>query len=315
MESGKYYVIGYGNNLIESLTKEQILAAITQAVESHSIADVDTGFVTTLKEQNSNTGLKFWVGTTAQYNAIEQKDENCFYVLTDDTELDDFAEAIQNLNTTVSGATEQIEQQQTQINNLGNYIVGDGGINDQIHDLNDRYQLVAGTVVNLNTRTGVLETDVSDLKSRTSNLESSASVLQNGLRQVVIDVNALEDKLDYNDAAKAIYHNSSVIPYGDNLDITLNNPATPYRLFNVLAQREGMNIQCNVLCMLNNGFITGVGVENYSDSTQMQFNISLYISNGKITRNESTCSIMQNWEGSPDMEFVHVKIISIYAII
>ena len=34
------------------MTKEQILAAITQAVESHTVSDVDTGFVTTLKEQN-----------------------------------------------------------------------------------------------------------------------------------------------------------------------------------------------------------------------------------------------------------------------
>lgn len=313
MESGKYYVIGFGNNLIESMTKEQILAAITQAVESHSIADVDTGFVTTLKEQNSNTGLKFWVGTTAQYNAIEQKDENCFYVLTDDTELDDFAEAIQRLDTTVSGATEQIEQQQTQINNLGSSLQD---ARDDIYDLDRREQLVAGAVVDLRTRTTDLETDVSGLKTRTMNLESSAEVLRGGLIQVTRDVNAVEDKLDYNNAAKEIYSNrSTVIPYGTNLDITLENSVDPYKLFDVFAEREGMVVQCNVLCMKHGGYITGVGVYNYSDGTQMQFNISLYVSNGKITKNESTCSIMQLWEGSPDMEFVHVKIKAIDAII
>jgi len=102
MESGKYYVVGYGNNLIESMTKEQILAAITQAVESHAISDVDTGFVTTLKEQNGGNGLKIWVGTTAQYNAITTKETNCMYILTDDTELEDLETAMSQLETKVN---------------------------------------------------------------------------------------------------------------------------------------------------------------------------------------------------------------------
>jgi hypothetical protein len=67
------------------MTKEQIITAIEQAVSSGEIKDVDTGFVTTLKEQNKNTGLKFWVGTSAEYNAIAEKEQNCFYILTDDT--------------------------------------------------------------------------------------------------------------------------------------------------------------------------------------------------------------------------------------
>lgn len=106
MESGKYYVLGFGNNLIEGMTKEQILAAITQAVESHTIFDVDTGFVTTLKEQNANTGLKFWIGTTAQYNAIQEKDNDCFYILTDDTELEDIQDAIETLTGKVNAISE-----------------------------------------------------------------------------------------------------------------------------------------------------------------------------------------------------------------
>lgn len=94
MENGKYYVVGYGNNLYESMTKEEILSAITQAVETHTISDVDTGFVTTVKEQNANQSLKFWVGTTAQYNLIAVKDPQCFYILTDDAELEDLEQEI-----------------------------------------------------------------------------------------------------------------------------------------------------------------------------------------------------------------------------
>lgn len=98
MESGKYYVLSAGNNLTESMTKEQILSAITQAVESHTISDVDTGFVEKVKEQNSAANLKFWVGTTAQYNALATKENGCFYILTDDTQFEDMEAEIDDLN-------------------------------------------------------------------------------------------------------------------------------------------------------------------------------------------------------------------------
>ena len=94
MQSGKYYVIAEGNNLYESMTKEEILAAITQAVSTHAIADVDTGFVTTVKETNRNKGLTFWIGTSAEYNAIQTKVPDCFYILTDDPMLDDIESAV-----------------------------------------------------------------------------------------------------------------------------------------------------------------------------------------------------------------------------
>ena len=102
MESGKYYVISAGNNLTESMTKEQILSAITQAVESHTISDVDTGFVEKIKEQNSAANLKFWVGSTAQYNALATKEQGCFYLLTDDPQFEDMESDIANLQADVT---------------------------------------------------------------------------------------------------------------------------------------------------------------------------------------------------------------------
>ena len=107
MESGKYYVIGYGNNLYESMTKEEILAAITQAVSSHTIGNVDTGFVTTLKEQNNNNGLKVWIGTTAEYNAIQNKERNCLYILSDDTILEDIETLVNSLSMQVERIAEK----------------------------------------------------------------------------------------------------------------------------------------------------------------------------------------------------------------
>lgn len=89
MSERKYYCFCGSNCKYETMTKEQILAAITQAVESGEVRDVDTGFVTKIKEQNAGGYVSFWVGTTAQYNALQTKETNCIYILTDDTSGDD----------------------------------------------------------------------------------------------------------------------------------------------------------------------------------------------------------------------------------
>lgn len=97
MDERTYFVLCADNCKFEGMTKEQILTAISEAVSTGEIKDVDTGFVTTVKEQNSGAGVKFWFGTSAQYNAIAEKESNCFYVLTDDTTKSDIESAIINL--------------------------------------------------------------------------------------------------------------------------------------------------------------------------------------------------------------------------
>lgn len=78
----RYFVLCEDKCLFESMTKEQILAAITQAVEEGEIHDVDTGFITKIKEQNAGKELKFWVGSQAQYNALVPQ-EDVMYLITD----------------------------------------------------------------------------------------------------------------------------------------------------------------------------------------------------------------------------------------
>jgi len=104
------------------MTKEQILAAIVQAVEGHSISDVDTGFVQVLKEQNHGTGLKFWVGSSAEYNALQTIEQDVFYILTDDTELDDmeadiasFRASLEAMGDTVSDLSDTVATHSSQI--------------------------------------------------------------------------------------------------------------------------------------------------------------------------------------------------------
>ena len=97
----KYYVLCSNNCKFESMTKEQILTAIEQAANDGTISDVDTGFITKIKEQNKQTALTFWVGTSAEYNAISEKADDCFYILTDDTTGEDIKTAIKEIRAEV----------------------------------------------------------------------------------------------------------------------------------------------------------------------------------------------------------------------
>lgn len=106
----KVHVVRGDGNMVESLTKEEILAAIVQAIETGEIGDVDTGFVTTVKEQNRNTGLKFWLGTQAEYNALQTIDPDTYYIITDDTFKTDVGQAIAQLQTQMTTNSNQVTE-------------------------------------------------------------------------------------------------------------------------------------------------------------------------------------------------------------
>ena len=109
MADKKYYVFCKNRCLYEAMTKEQTLAAIEQAVSTGEIKDVDTGFITKIKEQNKNVGLKLWVGTQAEYNAIETKQNNCFYIITNDTAQEDILTALESLQTQINTTNDRID--------------------------------------------------------------------------------------------------------------------------------------------------------------------------------------------------------------
>lgn len=85
----KYYCFCGSNCKYETMTKEQILAAIANAINTGNVGNCDTGFITKIKEQNSGGCVTFWVGTQAEYNAIAAKAINCMYIITDDTTTED----------------------------------------------------------------------------------------------------------------------------------------------------------------------------------------------------------------------------------
>lgn len=80
-----YYVFDDGKNKFEGMTREQIMSAIAQAT-GVTPSDADTGYITTIKEQNANKGIALWVGTQHEYNALSEHDENTLYCITDPNE-------------------------------------------------------------------------------------------------------------------------------------------------------------------------------------------------------------------------------------
>lgn len=93
----KVYVICDANCKFEGMTKEQIYAAILQAVNEGTIGDIDSGFVQTIKTING-IGLKFFLGTQAEYEALtDEEKENLFAIITNDTTKEGIIKAITEL--------------------------------------------------------------------------------------------------------------------------------------------------------------------------------------------------------------------------
>lgn len=62
---------------------EQSVKTVRDCEEATKLAEDAASGVVTI-EQNSQTQLRFWVGTKAEYDALEEKVQGCFYIISDD---------------------------------------------------------------------------------------------------------------------------------------------------------------------------------------------------------------------------------------
>lgn len=104
MSERKYYCFCDSNCKFETMTKEQILAAIAQAIETGTVGECDTGFITKVKETNGGSCITFWVGTQAEYNALDAHEKNCVYIISDDSFVADLAALVKQLQESVATA-------------------------------------------------------------------------------------------------------------------------------------------------------------------------------------------------------------------
>lgn len=102
MATPTVYVLCDQNCKYESMTREQILSAIMQAVNDGTISNIDAGFITTVKTING-VSAKFFVGTQSDYDALSDTDKNnLFTVITNDNTIEGINEAIEQLQTNYS---------------------------------------------------------------------------------------------------------------------------------------------------------------------------------------------------------------------
>lgn len=95
-----YNVVRGDGVFFEGMTKEQIFELIAD-MTGQTVQDVDQAFITKLKEINKGNSIRLWVGTTAEYNAIETKEEDVLYICTDDTFVPDTNLSIENIQTKI----------------------------------------------------------------------------------------------------------------------------------------------------------------------------------------------------------------------
>lgn len=115
-DTPKVYVICDQNCKFEGMTREQILTAITQAVNEGTIGNIDTGFITTIKTING-LPLKFFVGSQSEYEALTAEEKNGLYaIITNDSTRENMEELLETVSKSL---TELIEGLGT-----GNVVVG-----------------------------------------------------------------------------------------------------------------------------------------------------------------------------------------------
>lgn len=131
MAEKKFYCLSQNDCRYETLDKESILAAIAEATGTiPSGVDIDSGFITKIQEQNKNVQLKFWRGSQAEYNALEEKDNNTHYIVIDDTFRDDTNNSISTLsnNLQLISASTQTKPVEESYTIQASSWVSDGGI-------------------------------------------------------------------------------------------------------------------------------------------------------------------------------------------
>lgn len=94
-----FYCICDDDCRYETMTKEQILTAIEEALEQGHVSDPDGAVFSKIKEIRANEAVQIWVGTEAEYNAISPVPtsglslvrvgaDGVLYICTNDTTLD-----------------------------------------------------------------------------------------------------------------------------------------------------------------------------------------------------------------------------------
>lgn len=108
-DTTQVYALDAGGNKIATLSTEQILEAIQEAISTGEVPETLTAFIDAIKEQNTGADIKFWVGTQAEFQALASTDERTIYFITDITTVKDLSDALDELKEGLQDGTFKVQ--------------------------------------------------------------------------------------------------------------------------------------------------------------------------------------------------------------
>ena len=114
------YVLCSTNCKYPAFTAEEVLALLQYAIDNKSLEGInsDAGFITKLKEMNGNKAVKLWLGTQAEYAALETKETDTLYIFTDDSTSADLEAAFTEANSKAEQALKDASAVEKRVTNI-----------------------------------------------------------------------------------------------------------------------------------------------------------------------------------------------------
>ena len=146
MATPTVYVICDQNCKFEGMTKEQIYAAIVQAVNEGTISNIDTGFITTLKTING-VPIRFFVGERTEYDALsDEEKKNLFAIITNEDTAAQLVEFVNNLENNIKGLEDTLLKIIEQLES-GAIVVGKAKKDSEGNTISEKYvEVLSGTL-------------------------------------------------------------------------------------------------------------------------------------------------------------------------
>lgn len=184
MAERKYYVFCDDNCKFETMSKEQILAAIDAAINKGIEAITDDGaFYEAVQETNHGRYIKFWIGTQAEYNALSNPDTNVLYIISDETSVDDIMNDIQQLQSAVQNTAEKFADVESGISDLE---TGYSALNSRVTAAENTVQQQGTAVNSLSQQVDTLDTNVDEYAETVDNTDELYQIVMQGGRRTSI---------------------------------------------------------------------------------------------------------------------------------
>ena len=116
-EEPKVYALDDAKNQRETMTREQIVTAIENMETTGSVGDVDAGFISKILELNKHGKLRFWVGSMAEFNALQSTETDTLYLFNDDPTVDDLEAGIKNVESQLYDTNRTLGMRLTKLEN------------------------------------------------------------------------------------------------------------------------------------------------------------------------------------------------------